>query len=720
MTAMRRAERLQDIPVSISALSGDALARQRIQQVTDLAGEVPNLQASPVGGDSLPVFSLRGVSMSDYSVNQQGPVATYFDEVYKGSFPLLGLSMYDLERVEVLRGPQGTLYGKNTTGGAINFISRKPEFHNEGNIRIGYGNYQRFDADGALQAALSDKVAARVAFTFSRADGWMKNLLPGGVDGNEVRQYGIRGSLRFVPSDKLDFVLRAATSLQNPHEYGVIAKPSGPNGIGDGIYEAFGQGTSYFRTGVGPREWEGTYTPRHRARTYSVSLNGDYHATDDLTVTSVTSYDKGELFWSEDADGSPRKVLDSDLPGRGWQFAQDLRVASSSRGPLNYILGAYYNIERLHSGSVYRYFYDLDVNGDGVVDFNDCLDPVSGYFLACEYSNSYTQTKKSAALYTDLKFALTERIALRGGLRYTRDEGDLTHFKALLFGVDGTPLANLIPGDPVDLDATTGRSFRKGTLTGKAGIDVKTESGNLLYVSFSRGYRANAFNAQAFLSPEELAVAAPETVNAYEFGFKSQLFERSVTLNTALFYYDYKNQQAINIDSTNFKQTLINIPKSRIYGGELEVTASPLEALRVNVSVGALSTKIRKGTISGVVLDGNRLPNAPNLNLSGGFDWDVLVTGNGKLTWSANGFYLSKQYFNLYNTERLAQGGYAVVNSELTYRFSNDRYSVAVWGKNVLDKYYARYTVDVSGTFGIDYYHIGDPRTFGISLQARF
>nr|WP_087575075.1 TonB-dependent receptor [Sphingomonas sp. CDS-1] len=718
VTALRRSERLQDVPVSVTAIGGDALANQHIQQVGDLAMSVPNLQSSNFGG-SLPIFSLRGISMSDYSFNQQGPVATYFDEVYKGSWPLLPLAMYDLERVEVLRGPQGTLYGKNTTGGAINFISRKPTFDTEGYLKLGYGNYNRFDADGAVQTALSDTVAARIAFTFSRADGWMNNVLAGKPDSNAVRQYGIRTSFLFKPSDKVDFVLRLSTSLQNPIEYGVIGIP-GALGVGNGVYEVFGQGTSFFRTGLGRRETASDNVQRHRQRTYGASLTGNWHVSNELTVTSVTSYDYGKLFAPDESDGSPLKVVASDLRGTGRQFAQDLRLASDTSGPFNFIVGAYYNIEKLRNNMSLRYFSDIDVNGDGTINASDCIDPNAGGLITCDYRNHFRQTKESIAVYGDVNYKLTDRLILRGGLRYTHDKGRFYDFSAQLWGADGTPIANIIPGDPTNIDATTSLNFKKGTISGKVGIDFKTADGDLIYASFSRGYRANSFNAQAFFSPTELNVAKPETVNAYEIGFKSQFLDRAVTLNGAVFYYDYRNQQALSVDSGTLTQNLVNLPKSRIMGGELELTVRPIQGIRLNAGLGVLSSKIRNGSVSGVSLVGNRLTNAPKLTASGSVDWDIIDGDNGKLTWGVNASYASKQYFDLFNTDRIAQKGYVLVGSQLNYRFAGDQYGVGLWVKNIFNQYYDRINQDLLAGFGYDYHGVGDPRTYGVTIDAKF
>ncbi len=717
VTAQRRSESLQSVPVSITALGGDQLSQQRLQQVGDLAGSVPNLQASPAGGDGLPIFSLRGISMSDFSVNQQGPVATYFDEVYKGSFPLLPLAMFDLERVEVLRGPQGTLYGKNTTGGAINFISRKPGYDTEAYLKLGYGNYDRIDAEGAVQTALGDKVAARVAFTFARADGWFRNRVPGKPNPGSVRQYGIRGSLLVEPGETVDFVLRLSTSLQNPYNFGVYAEP-GPAGVGGGVYELFG-GSSYFRTGLKRREIESDYVERARQRTYGASLTGNWRMTDALTLTSVTSYDTGRNFIPEDTDGAPIRTIDAQYRGKARQFSQDIRLASDFDGPFDFILGGYYNVETIRAGTAYHYFNDIDVNGDGALDFNDCLDPNAGFYYSCTYQNSYRQRKRSLAVYSDMSFDLSDRVILRGGLRYTHDRGRLSEFKSQLIGSDGVVLANTVPGDPIDLDATTGLGFDKGTVTGKVGIDFKTADNDLIYASFSRGYRSNAFNAQAFVSPNELTAAKPETVNAYELGFKSQFADRAVTLNGAVFYYDYRNQQALNV-AANAIQTLVNIPKSRIMGAELELTLRPVDGLRINAGMGLLDTKIRSGTLSGVSLFGNRLPNAPTLSLSGGVDWDVLATASGTLSLGVTGSYASKQYYDLFNIERIAQGGNVLINGQLSYRFADDQYGITLWGKNIFNRFYHRYAVNLQGSLGYDYLHLGDPRTYGVSFDAKF
>ena len=712
VTALRRSERLQNVPASISAISGDSLADSHVSSSAELSANIPNLQTTSTVGENIPIFSLRGISMSDYSVNQQSPVATYFDEVYKGSFPFIPIGLYDLERVEVLRGPQGTLYGKNTTGGAVNFISRLPEFENEGYLRLTYGNYKRIEANGALNLALSDTTAARVAFTFGRRDGWFKNLAPGQPDLNQARNYAIRASLRTKPTDELEFVLRLSTSLDNPYNYGIYGRPLA-DGIGNGVYEAFGL-QSYFRTGLKRHEIETSYGARRRHRTSSASLTAHWDFADGLRLTSVTSYDRGRFHNPEDTEGSPLEINDNDIRARGYQAAQDLRIASSFDGSLNFIAGAYYNFEKLQTGTEYRFFTDIDVNGSGTIDGADCA---VDFFTACVYRNSFSQKKNTTALYSDLTFEVSDVITLRGGLRYTWDRGRLTDFKAQAFGKDGSPVINTIPGDPANFDATTDRKFSKGSFTGKIGIDFKLSPDQLLYASYSRGYRGGSFNSQAFLGPDELTVAKPEIVDAYEVGAKTQFFDRALTVNAAAFYYSYQYQQALSL--VGIFQTLINIPKSQIYGAELEIVARPTESLTLKGAAGYLSTDIKRGVVSGVDLAGNRLPNAPTWTLNGSADLEIFKTKTSKLEVGVQASYSTKQYFDLFNTERISQKSYMLFNAQSTYRFADDNYGVQLWVKNLLNKKYVTSALDIS-VFGYDYFHLGEPRMYGVTFDGKF
>jgi iron complex outermembrane receptor protein len=693
VTATKRAESVQDIPIAVSVIGGDTLSKSRVTQADELVTRTPNLQLTSTVGDNTPIFALRGVSMSDYSLNQSSPVATYYDEVYKGNVAFLGVAMFDLERVEVLRGPQGTLYGKNTTGGAVNLISRAPKLgETNGYLNLGYGNYNRIDANGAINLPLGDKLALRVAGTYSTADGWFKNVIPGQPDLAGVNEYGIRAALRFEPSDGIDITLRGSTSYQNPRNYGIYAQPEAVN-----------------RPGLGQREIAANVTDRRHARTYSLSLTANVELNDVLTLTSITAWDKGSLDFFEDTDGQAIQLLEIPYVDRANQVAQDLRLTSDFKGPFNFILGAFYHRESVFNQTTFQIANDVDFDGLPGVTAADCA---IGFPLACRFQNSFDQLKKSFAIYSDANFEITDALTLRGGLRFTHDTGEQTGFRSDALGPDNVLVTNLIP--PSNL------RYKTNNLSGKVGFDYKFESGQLLYASYSRGYRANSFNAQAFFDPSEISVAKPEKIDAFEVGLKSQFADRRVTLNLAGFYYKYANQQFINIDPTSAAQTLLNIPKSRILGGEAELTARATDALTLRAGLGLLSTKIEQGIVSGIDVAGRKLSNAPSLSLNGGFDATVLDNDKGKLSLHGDISYAGAQFFEVLNIPRLEQSSYVLLGGHIDWESGNGRWNASVWAKNLTDKFYFTSRVDLLAGFGFDYNHVAAPRTFGVTVGTKF
>jgi len=693
VTAAKRSENLQSVPIAISAIGGDALSKSRVDTVDSLVTKVTNLQLTAIVGDNTPIFALRGVSMSDYSLNQASPVATYYDEVYKGNFAFLGVAMYDLERVEVLKGPQGTLYGKNTTGGAVNLITRGAKLgETSGYLSAGYGNYNRVDVSGAVNVPLGDKAALRVAGTYSHADGWFKNQLPGMPDLAEVKEYGVRASLYFEPADGIDFTLRASTSYQNPHNYGIYATPLAVN-----------------RPGLSTRQIESDVPDRRRARTWSVAFTANADLSDTIKLTSITSYDKGSLHFVEDTDGTATKLLEIPYDDEAKQFAQDLRLTSNTGGPFDFILGAYYAHEQIYNSSNFRILLDTDINGDNLVDDQDCADALP---YVCQIKNSFDQTKDSFALYTDLKYALSDSLTVRGGLRYTHDKGRQYNFTSDALGVSGAFIANLIPLSEL--------KYSTDNLSGKIGLDYKFDSGNMIYANVSRGYRAPSFNAQAFFDPSELSIAKAEKVTAYEVGAKTQFADRRVTLNMAAFYYDYRNQQFINVDPGTAAQTLLNIPKSRIYGAEADLTVRASDMLSFHAGLGLLSTKIIAGTVSGTNVAGNRLSNAPSMTFNLGVDLTLFDGGAGKLSLHPEMSYQSSQFFEVVNVPRLRQDGYALLGGHIDWESADGRFNASIWGKNLANKFYVTSSVDLLAGWGFDYNHIGAPRTYGITLGVKY
>jgi len=716
VTAQKRSESLQRVPVSITALTGSELEDRQIRVAEDLVMGVPTLQANATLGDGLPTFSLRGISMSDFSLAQNGPVVVYYDEVPKANLAILGLGLYDLERVEVLKGPQGTLYGKNTTGGAVNLVSRKPNFENGGELAVGYGNYNRRSVDGAGEVALNDSIGARLAFTFDRADGWAKNAYPGAPDANSLRQYGVRGSVRLRSNDAIDVTIRASTSLQNPWNFGSPSLTLGDSGLGGPIYSLFGlPGGS--RAGLGKREINTPDIIRRNLRTHALAVNADIRVTDDLTLTSITSWDRGTVLIPEDGDSLPVNITRATYYGKTKQIAQDLRLTSDFGGPFNFILGGYLNSEKIHNNTDTKFFSDIDVNGDGSIDAQDCLD--GGGFIACDVYNQFDQKKTSMAAYMDLNYALTDQVTLRGGLRYTQDRGKLRNFMAQIRALDGTPLFNTIPGDSVDPFATTSRDFKDNNVSGKIGIDYQVTPDTLLYASYSRGYRGSAFSGQAFFGPPELTIASPEKVQAAEVGFKSEIFDRRVRFNSAVFWYGYEDQQFIDVDPATTFSILINLPKARIYGVEADLQVRATDRLTLSAAAGLIDTEVLRGTSQGIDVRGNQLINAPKFTASGSVDWAIPVGAWGALDMRVDVAHSSGQHFDILNRPTSYDDGYTVVNSRMRLHPDDDRYGIAVWVKNLTNEFYNTNKIDVSG-LGWIYTHVNPPRTYGVAIDMKF
>ncbi|HVS75850.1 MAG TPA: TonB-dependent receptor plug domain-containing protein, partial [Steroidobacteraceae bacterium] len=466
VTAEKRTQNLQEVPASLTAFTSAELGQIKMDTPSDLVSHVPNLQANGIVGEGAPLYALRGVSMLDYSLSQEGPIAVYVDQVYEGNIALMGVDMFDLERIEVLRGPQGTLYGKNATGGAINFITRRPQFHNEGYFTLGAGNYGRQEANGALNGVLiQDKLAARLALTYTKVNGFVHNILPGHPDLEGVNQYGVRLSLLYTPTDDLQLVLRYAKSMQDPQNYAImdgcvtppIAAGCAPGGVGF---------VGYYRTTTGALS--GTplaadqiaqnYTPKRRQDNQSVSLTADWKMSPALTLTSISSWSEGFLFNPEGTDGAPIGIFKIPYYGTTRQATQELRLTSSGTGPFNFIAGLFYQHEFVYNSTENQFYNDPSLNVFG--DYRDCVansfGPGVGYaagFLingGCRYYNHFDQLSNSWAAYSDASYRVTRKVKLRAGVRYNHDNGSQKNAVAQLRGSDGIPIANLIPGGMVN------------------------------------------------------------------------------------------------------------------------------------------------------------------------------------------------------------------------------------------------------------------------------
>ncbi len=818
VTAQKRAQRLQDVPAAVSAIDSAALAAKGITETSDLMGAIPSLQVTTPYGRTQPNFSLRGISVAnEFSASTASPVGVYVDEVYQSFRASHGQQLYDIDRVEVLRGPQGTLYGRNTTGGAISFFTKKPSLEGySGYATVGYGNYNTWTGQGALEATLiPGELGIRIAGTFADGDGWQYNPTQKRWVGT-TNSAGGRISLRWKPASNLDINAKAYIARDNPwgaNAYGLGQLAGGRDALGYSRFDPTQNGGRALDDDeVAANSGGHLYT-----RSYGFALNVKYDVSDKLTLTSITGYDVGRYINSPtDCDGSPNDLCSIRYDSRSQNFNQDLRLTYKNDG-FNLVAGAYFGIDTVKTHNQPDFFgvlrpillnaglpgsYNnaaigtpdaiatvpaflvnpalkpgdagfcapITVNPKGFLDARSlialqtdiALNNSGGggfggaYSAGCRAAGAppftpilgdqrYTVQRPSKAIYADASYDITPALTVSAGLRYTWDKVKYYDGVTTLLDLAGQNIvAGLIPYSyPYNPNlAPMQQTERANRLTGRFNLSYKFAKDIMGYVQYSRGYRSGSFNGLAYQGVNQVYYIQPETVNAYEAGLKTMLFDRRVQLNLAGFYYDYKNQQFTQVvGATTFTRS----GNGRLYGGEAELNIRAARGLTLNGSLGLLNTRYTGNAIdpnnpssATLPINGNPFPNAPGVTANAGFDWDIVDDGTNKLTLNGDTSYMGKYYFDPFKNYgqspcnspapgfNILQAGpsiacgnpaYWLFNGRLTYRRGN--YSVSVWAKNITNKFYYTYGLNIN-VLGLDYMNRGQPRTFGVEATARF
>ena len=688
VTAEKREARLQDVPISITSVSEKQMDAANMNSGTEIARLTPNLRVSNLGNEDQPKFSMRGIGTPDFNLNTTSPTGIFYDEVYVAAQFLGGPQIFDLARVEVLRGPQGTLYGKNTTGGAINFITQAPTFEAGGKLSLQAGNNGYFHGDGAINMPLiDDKLALRVAFNASRSDGFVKNFNPNGRDLSSINNHAVRASLLFRPADDFDATLKMFTSRAHPTNIGVInigLAPGGKNAAGvnprvnplDG--SAFDSHEGYYDRTNGEIIVKGDGA--------TLTMNKRF---DTFTVTSISNYTTGYFLNRVDADGSIAALLAIDFYADTKEWSQDLRVATDFDGPFNMIAGFYYGHDEVKIRTAFDFF--------------------GGALLR---NQRFDQERTSFAVYLDGTFDLTEADQIYAGIRWTEDEGELSNFRVSGAG------APAIPPQP-------SKRYEDSAPTGRIGLRHKFSDDVMAYVQYARGYRSSTINGGALFNPADVNVADPETLDSYEVGLKTQLFDNRLTLNSSAFYYNYKKQQFINTVTIG-QSNVVNAGAAELYGLEVEAVAQLTPELTVRAGGSLLHTEytdltlneVIAGVLTPVNLKGKELIEAPHRSLNIAIDYVVPVS-DGTLSLHADANYVGSQFYTPQNRPLSKLPSYWESNARVAY--GRDDWEVAAWVKNLGDN-------DTPGglvgpdttTFQQIFLTPAYPRRYGVEVSYRF
>ncbi len=705
VTAQRREQSLQDVPISITAMTGEQVRELNVTRAVDLSSFTPGLFAAGSRGDANPIFAIRGVGLNDTFSNNNPTVGVYVDDVVLPLTPMLGFAMYDIERIEVLKGPQGTLYGRNTTGGAINFISKRPTQELDAYIQGSYGRYGRLDLEGAVGGGLSDTFAVRVSGkTTQQSGGWQTNAVTGEKIGDKDVK-AMRVQALWTPSDNLEILLKGSLHKERSdnqlREHVGYRSPLGGDcqGFLNGVRDEGNcvNSLGYFDPTEDRRVVEASEVYGHESvitsKDIMLNINWDLGG---VALTSITGYTDFSRNLGDEADGSPLVLIDSRYIDDIESFSQELRLASSGDGPLTWVVGAYYSWDQLYS------------------DIDQALDD---HFFRTRVSIDALQTTESYALFGQAEWEVSDRIRLIGGLRYTNEKKDFVYdsFDTNPFGTSAglpTPVAGVVD------------RIKEDNISGKIGLDFKINDDVMLYASASKGFKSGGFKSAIAFNPAELNPFMGEDLYSYEVGMKSSLLDGRLLFNTAFYYLDYKDFQAFvtEIHSGINVIVLNNAGDARVYGLEAEVTARPTDRLLVRLAANVMDTKITKinPAVQAAYL-GNRMANSPNFMLNAIARYDLPTESMGFGTYiMLDGSYRTKTYFSVNNRGQSSQDAYFLMNGRIAFTSPDERWEFAVWGRNLTNKLYVTNAYDNYGGIFPSQNFLGDPRTYGVSLAFRY
>jgi iron complex outermembrane receptor protein len=727
VTAQKKPESAQSVPISLSVLSAADIENRDLHSVYSLGTSVPNMQVLLPFGDALPQFSLRGVTETDFSQNQSSPIAMYVDGVYQSVGALQSLQLYDIERVEVLRGPQGTLEGRNSTGGAIQFHSKEPTFDRFASLMVGGGNYGRYEAQGVGQTSVvDDLLAVRFAFTYQNVDGYIKNLYPDAPYGGHlsgVRDLAGRLSFLLTPTPELKMILRLSASRSDPVNYGTYTKDIGPGGAGipDGFFPGV-EPTGFTRAGLSFFQNDSSFVARRNIHNNDVSLTSEYAFSNALKLTAITSYENGLWLSPENDAGTPDAVFNSIYNSRVNTFQQEVRISSAFTGPYDFIAGLTYGHESLfYHTTNYSSTYQpavVDIEGQ---DTNLCL---LTEFFTCIQNLQFYQNRVDYAGFLSNSLMLTDKIKLTAGARYTYHMISVHGWNTNITYLDPAsaqpvaPTIGLIPGVADDPSATAPREQAiDHNWTENVTLNYQATPRNMLYASFATGFRGSAFNAGAFASTSSINAVRPETIHSVEVGSKNQFAADRLQVNLALFHYIYHDQQFSSIDPNSGFSVEYNLPQSTFNGGELEAIAQPTADLRLQVGAGYTAAHYDSGVVNLEDVSGRQVANAPRWSVSGSASWHLFDAWNMRYSLLGSGNGVTQQYYAADNSPYSLQRGYTLANGGLTAESLDRSLKLHLWANNLFNRQYFTTILPGQSFMNASFALRGNPRTYGLQVS---
>jgi iron complex outermembrane receptor protein len=704
VTARRREESLKDVPVAVTAVSGERLEATGAVDITTLQQSTPNLTVQIARGSNSTLISfIRGVGQQDPLWGFEPGVGLYIDDVYVARPQAAVLDIFEVERLEVLRGPQGTLYGRNTIGGAIKYVTAKIQGEPEIKLKGNFGSYDQRDVIASAKGMVTDNLGLGLTWATFNRDGFGKNLTTG-AEHYDKDVVAARATVELTPTDNLFFRLSGdiVTDRSNPR-HGHRETP-GLTATGAPIPTAVVLDDVYdTRAGAGDK---------NHVEARGVSFLGEWKASESLTFKSITAYRAGETEGVIDFDNEPAALLDIPARYNDHQFTQEFQALYTS-DRLQGVFGLYY----------------LNATAAGA------FDTVVGQANLSIATAGHVDTKSYSA-FADVSYDLTDQLSISVGGRYTKDKKsaqvyrqNFTGLKSPLFG---NPTA--IPG-LVRSNFTSSDSYERFTPRVSVSYDWTPEV--TTYASFSQGFKSGGFDmrADAILTPSSVNGYDPEKVDSYEAGLKGYFFDGRLSLNSAFFYSKYKDQQ-VTLQTpvgASIASQVANVGKSHIYGAEFEGVARFTPDLFANFSLGYTKAEFDEYraldlTSTPPVIrdfaDERVFQNTPEWNGSVSLTWRHDLGDNGSIAFIPSASYRSK--FNMFEIPSiLDQDSYWLLDASIVWTSSDERYRVGLHGKNLGDEEYRVGGYNFPQSAGVLFgnsvtAYYGPPRTVTVSLEAKF
>jgi iron complex outermembrane receptor protein len=758
VTSRRIEERLQDTPIAVSAFQTADIEKLSIRNVGDAAAFTPNFVSNPgpTGGND-GFFFIRGVGQTDLNPATDPGVGTYIDGVYLGRVMGASVDSSDIARIEILRGPQGTLFGRNTIGGAINITTRDPDKQFGVDLGAAGGSRDLQQYRASLNVPVTDNSGLLLTAQYRGQNGWGQRASDGELfDTNressawlkykwspiEAFTLTISGDVTKLTGTSQQTVLRAL----NPGVGATFGNscfalfPGQPLGVCSPLGVPIpSQLTQYVNPGTQPYVNQSSISPAKDYHIRGVSVTPEWKL-DWASLKAITAYREMDQFITTDYDSTPYSFYEGGFRTRQHQWSEELQLAGNT-GRAKWLLGAFYYAEHNEHTNI------VSLGGN-----NGCLPagiPSFGYpYPTCASLADYatpgitrsivnnqalTLDDKSVALFGQTTIKLIDEWSTTLGLRYTGERKTQSYDFFIDNAADvanqlGLPPAAVIYTlSPYNPDVGVPTTYRKSwsELTPKAGLEWHPAENLLYYLSYSRGFKSGGFNGRPSQGPdgrfEPVAPYDPEKMDAYELGAKTQFADNRVRVNVALFQENYKGIQLLRIGSDGFFQT-VNAAESRIRGAELELQARPVSAFELQAGVGYTRNQylsLDPGVVAIGIGYGNQLPMTPEWTASLGAQYTWAVPG-GRFSVRSDYSYRSEVFFEATNTPYNRQGGYGLVNARATYELDDGQWSVAAYGLNLANKFYFTNGQDVTGQLGVAFASVSPPREWGAEVRYHF